>query len=381
MSLSATHGSSREKPGRFWLFAMQSRFAGICLVLLSLFGTFLVVEVAFRIFDMRGFFAPQTRRWAHALLPRKELVPGVHIQFRPYTEIVFRYDSNPRGYFDAKNSLTYRTNRYGFRGADFPRNKPEGAFRIMVLGDSFTFGEGVKLEHIFTTRLQDILKNRTVPNIGVLNFGTSAWSTRDEIAYFEHAGRDFQPDLVLVVFVLNDAGPEVLDLWNNFRASYEAPFPFKRSYVASFVYAMIARENAGRRYINTLVNSALAEEGKWRDILALLPKGKRLAESVGARFAVVAFPFMYQLNENYPFHPIHKLVRDTCEGAQIPYLDLFPAFKGQSYMDLWVHPSDQHPNEKGHAIAARAIADFLIDQRLLARQDSRGPSAVSGVGP
>ena len=380
MSLSATHGSSREKPGRFWVFAMQSRFTGVCLILLSLLATFLALEVGFRIFDIRGFFTSRTRGWAHALLPPKERVKGVQIQFRPYTEFAFRYDSNPRGYFDATNGLTYRTNRYGFRGADFPHDKPAGAFRIMVLGDSFTFGEGVKLEHIFTTRLQEILRTRASPNIEVLNFATSAWSTRDEIAYFEHAGLDFQPDLVLVAFVLNDAGPDVLDIWNNFRASYEAPFPFNRSYVASFVYATIARENSGRRYVNALVDSALAEKLKWRDSLALLPKGQRLAESIGARFAVVVFPFMYQLNENYPFHPIHKLVRDTCEGEQIPFLDLFPAFKGQSYMDLWVHPSDQHPNEKGHAIAARAIADFLIDQRLLLGQNSKESKAANGSG-
>jgi hypothetical protein len=43
----------------------------------------------------------------------------------------------------------------------------------------------------------------------------------------------------------------------------------------------------------------------------------------------------------------------------LPVLDLAPAFAGQRTEDLWVHPCDHHPNGRAHAIAGRALADWL----------------------
>jgi lysophospholipase L1-like esterase len=339
--------------------------------------TSLGVELCFRVLDLRGYFAPRTRDWGHAILPGRLHTKGVEgIQFKPYASFGFRYDSNPRGYFDADNGLTYNLNRYGFRGEDFSPTKAPGTFRIIVLGDSFTFGEGVRLEDTFVAGLQELLASRSSRKIEVLNLGVSAWSTKDEIAYYENAARDFQADLVLVVFVLNDPGPEVIDLWDRFRESYEAPFPLKYSYIASFLYTRLVQKDAGRAYVESLVGSALTKKEKWEETFGHLARGQQLAQADGAKFAVVLFPFMYQLNDSYPFRPLHELVGEACRTNDIPYLDLFAAFEGQPYTDMWVHPSDQHPNEKGHAIAAQAIADFVVDDGLLTRAGEDGSARL-----
>jgi len=47
------------------------------------------------------------------------------------------------------------------------------------------------------------------------------------------------------------------------------------------------------------------------------------------------------------------------EANGIPSLSLLSAFEAENEVDLWISPTDQHPNEKGHAIAAEAIADLL----------------------
>jgi hypothetical protein len=46
-------------------------------------------------------------------------------------------------------------------------------------------------------------------------------------------------------------------------------------------------------------------------------------------------------------------------------LDLFDAFRGRDGPSLWVHPTNQHPNEEAHAIAAEALGRFLREERLL----------------
>ena len=165
----------------------------------------------------------------------------------------------------------------------------------------------------------------------------------------------------MLIFVPNDAGyAGELDLWEDFRFVYEPPETLRHSYLASFAYARIAREIAGRRYIDKLVGAALAARPKWALALAQIAKGKRLSAARGADFAVVMFPFMYELGDRYPLGAIHSLVAQTSRAHGISYRDLLPVFRGYDYTDLWVHPSDQHPNEKAHGLAAVDIADFLI---------------------
>ena len=67
---------------------------------------------------------------------------------------------------------------------------------------------------------------------------------------------------------------------------------------------------------------------------------------------------------------IDREIQNT--GAQ--FLDLLPAFTGKSGPILWVHPTDQHPNEKAHAIAARQLAAILIrDEEAVLRSIRQRP--------
>jgi lysophospholipase L1-like esterase len=344
------------------------RLQEAALVLGSVLLTLLVLEVVFRALDIRGYHAPRVRDWSHALLDAEHRVPGIHLQFKPHATFALRYESNPRGYLDSDASLTYETNNHGLRGPDFELAKPPGTLRVVVLGDSFTFGEGVRLEDTFCQRLQGRLRQALAPTpVEVLNFGVSAWSTGEEILFLEHFGIKVEPDLVVVVFVGNDAYyAGRLDLWNNFTRMYESR-ALRHSYVVSWAYASIGRALLARRYVEALVGRALERKDKWREALEALSRGKRLASSVGARYMVALFPFMYELDDDYPLLPIHRLVIDHCTRESIPVIDLLGAFEGRRYRDLWVHPTDQHPNETAHRIAAEALAQFVLEQRLLVR--------------
>ena len=123
--------------------------------------------------------------------------------------------------------------------------------------------------------------------------------------------------------------------------------------------------------IDSLASAAVSDEAnklKWLRAFTQLARGKELAASVGSGYAIVVFPFMFQLDDDYPLRDIHGMVEDVATREQIPYLDLLDAFAGHDYVSLWVHPSDQHPNELGHEIAADAMAEFLIREGLIPRE-------------
>ncbi len=73
----------------------------------------------------------------------------------------------------------------------------------------------------------------------------------------------------------------------------------------------------------------------------------------------MVFPILHKLNASYPFRDIHGMVDQEAEAGGALALDLLPSFEGNSAPDLWVHPTDQHPNAKAHRIAAEALAAKL----------------------
>lgn len=99
-----------------------------------------------------------------------------------------------------------KINDLGFRD---PRNyslaKPAGTFRILVLGDSVTFGHGALYETTYPYLLEQRLKTwRADVNWQVWNLGVPGYNTADELAYLKEVGTRYNPDMVVVGFFPND---------------------------------------------------------------------------------------------------------------------------------------------------------------------------------
>jgi len=352
----AIHVVIRSGKGRELLLAASA-------VLISL----LLCEGVFRLLGLTGYHPPQTREASHAVLPDSERIAGVKIQFRPNSDMRICYENNPTGYFDADNCLTYQLNNFGFRDRDYSVAKRAGTLRVALLGDSFAFGEGVRLEDAFSRLLEKRLA-AAGKDVDVLNFSIGGWGTRDQIAYLEAQGLAFAPDLVLVAYVLNDADyAGGLDVWEGFRQQYEKSW-LRHSAILSFAYAAFAQRFYVKSYVEEMITRSLSQENKWAVSFAELERGRQLAEAQGANFAVAILPFMYDLDADHAFLPIHRMIADFCRSKGIPVRDLLPAFLGKRYTEMWVHPSDPHPNREGHRVIAKALADFILDEGLLKGQ-------------
>jgi len=72
--------------------------------------------------------------------------------------------------------VTYIVNEDGFRDHPYARPKPSGTFRIVVLGDSVTFGFGVALEATFVKQLEALLVRAATMPIEVLSLGVSGYN-------------------------------------------------------------------------------------------------------------------------------------------------------------------------------------------------------------
>lgn len=97
------------------------------------------------------------------------------------------------------NSLGFRDTR------EYALAKAANTFRILVFGDSVTFGHGALSDTTYPYLLEQRLK-RWRPEVDwqVWNLGVPGYNTRQELAYLERVGPRYQPDLVIIGFYEND---------------------------------------------------------------------------------------------------------------------------------------------------------------------------------
>jgi hypothetical protein len=92
------------------------------------------------------------------------------------------------------------SNSLGLRGRqERPYENPAGVRRVVVLGDSFTFGEDVSDDETFCQRLEQLL-----PGTEVLNLGVHGYGHDQMLLYLREEGVKYRPDLVLLGFVHAD---------------------------------------------------------------------------------------------------------------------------------------------------------------------------------
>jgi hypothetical protein len=110
------------------------------------------------------------------------------------------------------------TNSQGWRGPETPLVKPQGAYRVLVLGDSFMAGLQVNDDQDFSSVLQSELNQRGVSRrVEVLNFGVPSWGTDQQYLALREYGLRYQPDLVLLAFYAqNDVYDNSLELHATF---------------------------------------------------------------------------------------------------------------------------------------------------------------------
>jgi hypothetical protein len=102
-----------------------------------------------------------------------------------------------------------RVNSHGLRGREIDYLKPPGTRRVLMLGDSLTFGWGVSEEevtsHIVERNLND---RRTEVRWEVVNSGVGNYNTRLEVHYLATEGLRYAPDVVVLNYFINDAEPD-----------------------------------------------------------------------------------------------------------------------------------------------------------------------------
>lgn len=232
----------------------------------------------------------------------------------------------------------------------------------MGLGDSFFYGRGVRYEDICLTRLENLL-SRGSDRIAVKNCGVVGAGIQDVVEIYSRESASLPPgSLVVYGMVLNDFGLDMAEPIRglNFIDINNGGYTFnplrERSALINFIIHVVEKRQLHKKTLKAYLESFEGESAEigfeFFDNL-----NHSIFEDEGT-LLVVIFPLLYDF-ENYRFGSIHQKIKNFCNDRRILLLDLFPAFSRHPAEDLWANPTDHHPNETAHRIAAEEIAAFI----------------------
>ncbi|MCH7989124.1 MAG: SGNH/GDSL hydrolase family protein [Planctomycetes bacterium] len=254
----------------------------------------------------------------------------------------------------------FQNNSSGFRDSTvYTTIIPTGKkHRVTFIGDSFTAGHGIpNVEDRFANVIR-----RENPSWDVHVIAQCGWDTGHQLANVMDMSSDYQTDLVVLVYCLNDIADIVPEWQRILERVYSSPQPgffFEHSYFLNTLFyrwkaAGIPDVSNYYQFVRDNYQGPVWDLQKQR-----LTYLRDMVHSRGGQFLVVTFPFLHALGPDYEYRTIHQRLDEFWNELDVPHLDLLSVYKSNHPHEVTVNAHDAHPNERAHKMAAQAIAVFL----------------------
>jgi GDSL-like Lipase/Acylhydrolase family len=301
-----------------------------------------------------------------------------------------------------------RTNAAGFRSDhEFTPQKPEGTFRVLLFGDSYTAGDGVSGKHRYGELLE-----QAVPGLQVFNFGLPGTGTDQQyLAWREHAA-GIEHDLLVVAVLAENirrvaARSRIYQADGEERVFAKPYFTLEDGGELRLHNVPVPREplrpeelegeglrhldrGGGHATLRKLANRLGVKEvmqsltryqplpmydrpssPEWRLMRAVLA---RWVSESAAPVLLVPLPIYQYVEETSPSHAYRARFRELAQEAGVELHDPLPDFHRVPKAERRAlrFEQDVHPTAAWHRVLADSLAPRL---RALAE---RSPGAASG---
>jgi lysophospholipase L1-like esterase len=256
-------------------------------------------------------------------------------------------------------------NSHGYRDKEYSYQKPNNIFRILVLGDSQTFGYGIrKLEDTWHKKLEALMnQGLEEPRFEIISIADYGWETDTQLYHLFKNGFKYNPDLILLGFYENDVPiPHDFKCDSGFISFFPSSKIIKwvrnNSKVYQFVEFRLNKLLEKLEFKSTYVeciNQRFDSRG-WDMEKIYLDTILMSSQIKNTHFMMTTIPLIYKLGEEYPIKSSHAKVKKYCNKNEITCVDLYDeGFKGLDYKKLVISKTDNHLNEEGAEIVAKTL--------------------------
>ncbi len=291
------------------------------------------------------------------------------------------------------------TNSQGLRDKEYGK-KEKDEFRILALGDSFTWGGyGTSLEETYVKILENKLSEKYNYNIKVINAGVPGYNNKQSYLFLKEKGMNYNPDMVLLSFFLNDFSENSINLQEiiikegiKVSDKNQKGILFKlRSFLLLKLnsYRLLERSMANifSPLIKKIINKNSRSNQNLVDIFLKEPKEKtqknveltlnildelyNFIEKKNISLVIFLVPEKHQIDkrlqeeflkrnnlspEEIIIDQPQRIIKDWASNKNVQIIDPLPRFKELNQNNDFFWELNPHFNKKGNLEAANVIA-------------------------
>ena len=276
--------------------------------------------------------------------------------FVPSSKPAMMYEPRP-GFRGLYAGVPIAINSAGFRGKEVRRPDGGKAFRVVVVGDSIAFGQGVSEAETLEEQLAARLERRLASPVEVVNLGVPGYDTCQEYWRFRERGLPLAPRAVLLVYVENDTDPSLFRIEGDAVLSPDVrtggfhdlmASARKRSALYNLVWArwqVVKHPGSSiERYREDLAAKFGEGSPGWARSRACLSELVSLARERSIRAIVLPFPVLFGIDTKpYPFRAYVETTCTAARAAGAECIDVVPALQGHGPR-LTVSDVEHHPS-------------------------------------
>jgi lysophospholipase L1-like esterase len=272
--------------------------------------------------------------------------------------------------------IQYKTNSLGLRNKEVQKDKPGGVKRILALGDSFVWGDGLSYDDLVTVKIEKALNNIYSHRIEVINGGISGFNTTDEFKQLKRLGLIYEPDLVVVFFFTNDV-LEIIDKeGKKIKGNHASRVQNiketlrKNSKFFAYLYYLYKNKYASKIGVPQFMlptdyfNLNDSKPG-WLAFKNGIRQMQNYVQQKDIEFIFIMIPTLTTLDKNYPYSELREKVTEFIKFNNIHFIDLFDTFAPYQPLDLWVSKENSHWNGQATTMAANKIMKYIVHGKLL----------------
>lgn len=260
------------------------------------------------------------------------------------------------------NPTTY--NSWGFRDIQWTDQMVTGKTKVMIVGDSFVEGVGLKNPQ---DRFSNLLGQKLGSNYAVFNLGKAGTNTQHHIKYI--VDYPYAPDILILTYYINDIeGAVTPENWLKRPPGPKIPALLapvvNNSYVLNFFYWRLYHllEPGGPgdtwRWLLTIYDDP---EDWWihqQQLLAIYQGAK--AEDIP--LVVVVFPNMTYIEES---RLVTERIINFFQDKGVSTLDVADLIEKFPTDELIASPVDPHPSQLVNELVAEALYQMFVEQGLV----------------
>ncbi len=256
------------------------------------------------------------------------------------------------------NNVNYTLNSIGLRDKEYPKNKADSVYRIVILGGSYECGNGMNDGEDFISLVEAEINEGYISTINgkriqieLINFSSNGYFLIQRLHQYIDNARAWKPDALFLFIHSNYQNRMVTYIRRLLQEGYVIKDPY-----LNYVINVTGIKKADPLELTRTKLSNYVDSLNYYAI-------DRINSIATKQDHIVMFPVYLPALKDRKTNRDSVFIENICSRFSLDLINLSDAYKGEEIAQLTISDVDFHPNKKANRLIANELLERIINHQ------------------